>query len=191
MRLFGRFVSALVGALLLATSSAYALSESGTLAWSTDVLTLRQGPDTAYQVTGEVGADLQIKVLRCEELWCLVDADSGRGWTYKNGIAFGVTSADWPGGVNPDYPSGGPGSVCFYQGTNYTGAELCLTSGRVIVDLALLGLDNRFNSVRVEGKVSAAACRNRDFQSYCERIIASQPQLHDYLRGALSSIRVH
>ena len=99
-----------------------------------------------------------------------------------------TTSADWPGGVNPNYPTGG--TICFYQGTNFTGAELCLSSGRVIQDLALLGLDNRFSSARVYG-ASAAACRDRDFQSYCERIIADQPVLDQYLRHALSSIRVY
>ena len=103
-------------------------------------------------------------------------------------IVFGLTSTDWPGGVNPDYPTGG--SVCFYQGTNYTGAELCMSSGRVIHDLALLGIDNGFSSIKVFG-ASAAVCRDRDFQSYCERIISDQPVLDQYLRRALSSIRVY
>lgn len=188
MRRFSRLVSAVVGMVLLAAFPAFGASESGTHAWSTDALTLRAGPGTAYAVTGSIAADLPIKVLRCEELWCNVDGEGGRGWTARQFISFGRTSADWPGGVNPDYPTGG--SMCFFQGTHYTGASFCVRSGRVIDDLALLGLDNGFASVKVEG-TSAAVCRDRDFQSYCERIIASQPVLHRYLRGALSSIRVY
>ena len=188
MHYFGRLLTALAAIVLFATGAAFAASESGTHAWSTDTLILREGPGIEYDVNGQIAADLRIKVLRCEELWCIVDGEGGRGWTGKQSIAFGKTSADWPGGVNPNYPTGG--TICFYQGTNFTGAELCLSSGRVIPDLALLGLDNRFSSARVYG-ASAAACRDRDFQSYCERIIADQPVLDQYLRHALSSIRVY
>lgn len=38
---------------------------------------------------------------------------------------------------------------------------------------------------------SAAACRDRFFQSYCERIVSSQPVLDQYLVRNLSSIRVY
>lgn len=188
MHRFGRLLIALAGLMLLAVTPTWAASESGTHAWSSDTLTLRDGPGLAYSVTGEIAADLPIKVLRCEKLWCAVDGPGGRGWTSKQFIVFGLTSTDWPGGVNPNYPTGG--SVCFYQGTNYTGAELCMSSGRVIHDLALLGIDNGFSSIKVFG-ASAAVCRDRDFQSYCERIIADQPVLDQYLRRALSSIRVY
>lgn len=188
MRYFGRLLTPFIAVMLLAMAPAYAISESGTHAWSSDTLTLRSGPGLEYDVTGEIAADLAIKVLRCEELWCAVDGPGGRGWTSKQFIVFGLTSADWPGGINPDYPSGG--TICFYSGTNFSGTELCMGAGRVIHDLALLGIDNSFASVKVLG-ASAAACRDRDFQSYCERIIADQPVLHPYLRGALSSIRVY
>lgn len=187
MRYLGHLLIALTAMMVFATAS-FAASESGTHAWSTNPLTLRSGPGLAYDVTGQIAADLQIKVLRCEELWCVVDGSGGRGWTDKQSIVFGVTSTDWPGGVHPDYPTGG--TVCFYQGTNFTGSELCLGTGRVIDDLALLGLDNGFSSVKVFD-TSAAVCRDRDFQSYCERIIADQPVLDQYLRRALSSIRVY
>ena len=191
MSVYARLLSALSGLLLVlafAQSPAMAESQSGTHAWSTDSLTLRDGPGTVYNVTGQLDADLAIMVLRCQKLWCLVDGDTGRGWTDRGSISFGKTSADWPGGVNPNYPSGG--TVCFYTGTNYTGAEYCFGSGKVINDLALLGIDNRFSSIQVNS-TSVAACRDRSFQSYCERIIESQPVLDQYLRGALSSVRVY
>lgn len=191
MQFPARLLTALTTALLalaIAQAPAMALSESGTHAWSTNTLTLRSGPGTNYAVTGEIAGDLAIKVLRCEELWCLVDGDTGHGWASTHSISYGKTSADWPGGINPNYPSGG--TACFYTGTNYSGSEFCVATGRVIDDLALLGLDNAFSSVRIQG-TSVAACRDRDFQSYCERIIVSQPVLDQYLTRALSAIRVY
>lgn len=188
MRTFGRLLTVLATVVLLGAVPALAASESGTHAWSTEPLTLRAGPGLEYDVTGSIAADLQIKVLRCEELWCAVDGPGGRGWATMQFIAFGKTSTDWPGGINPDYPTGG--TICFYQGTHYSGGELCLGAGRVINDLALLGIDNGFSSVRVYG-ASAAVCRDRDFQSYCDRIIADQPVLDQYLRRAVSAIRVY
>lgn len=181
-------LSAVLLALIIGQAPAMAASESGTHAWSTNTLTLRGGPGTNYAVTGEIGADLAIKVLRCEELWCLVDGDTGRGWAGTHSISFGKTSTDWPGGANPDYANGG--TACFYTGANYSGSQFCFSAGRVIDDLALLGLDNAFASVSIEG-TSVAACRDRDFQSYCERIIVSQPVLDRYLARALSAIRVY
>lgn len=194
MRLLARFLTSLVTVamtVLLVQVPAMAASEVGTHAWSSDTLTLRDGPGTQYGVTGEIAADLAIRVLRCQKLWCLVDGEGGRGWASKDFVVFGLTSADWPGGINPDYPTGGPGKVCLYTGTNYAGREFCIPYGRTIRDLALLGLDNSFSSIRIEGSISVAACRDRDFQSYCERIVASQPALDPFLRRALSSVRIH
>ena len=191
MTSFARLLAAFTGVLLmlaLVQSPAMAATESGTHAWSTDTLALRNGPGTNYDISGEISADLAIKVLRCQKLWCLVDGDEGRGWTYKRNISFGKTTAnDWPN-TSPVYPRGG--TICLYTGTNYSGTEYCLTTGQTIRDLAMLDLDNSFTSIRIES-TSVDACRDRDFQSYCERIIQSQPVLDQYLRGALSSIKVY
>jgi hypothetical protein len=149
---------------------------------------LRNGPGFAYDVTGQLPTDIAIKVLRCQRLWCVVDAEGARGWTSKDHISFGKTPTDWPGGNNPDYPTGG--TACFFTGTNYTGTSFCISSGRVIQDLALLNLDNVFSSVQINGG-SVAACRDRFFASYCERIIESQPVLDRYLRRNLTSIRAY
>jgi len=193
MTRFARMLTALTSALLvLALAQAPAMAApqaSGTHAWSNNALILRNGPGTEYAVTGDVGANLAIMVLRCQKLWCLVDDHGNRGWTGKQAISFGKTPANWPGGVNPNYQSGG--TVCFYTGTNFSGSEFCPRAGSTHRDLALLNLDNLFSSVRVTGSASVAACRDRDFQSYCERIIGSQPALDPYLRRNLSSIRLY
>ncbi|MHA6690028.1 peptidase inhibitor family I36 protein [Devosia sp. A449] len=187
MRRFLTALASLLTLLLLSQAPAFAAPEvAGTHAWSRQPLVLYNGPGAQYAITGQLPALVAIKAMRCQKLWCLVDGAGGRGWTPKHGVAFGQP----PGTPRPPY-AGGSGSVCFYQGANYTGAALCVPSGRVIDDLALLGLDNSFASVKIDGPVSAAACRDRFFQSYCERITASQPTLDRYLRRALSSIRVY
>lgn len=190
MRILLRLLTALTSAALLFSvvqTPAMAASQSGTHAWSTDTLTLRKGPGTRYAFTGEISPDLAIKVLRCQKLWCLVDGDAGRGWTYKRNISFGAIPGDWPNGL-ASYPRGG--TVCFYTGVNYAGSEVCLKTGQVLKDLALSGLDNSFASVRVDG-TSVDVCRDRFFQSYCERIVVSQPALDKYLLRNLSSIHVY
>ncbi len=57
-------------------------------------------------------------------------------------------------------------------------ARLMTRAGRVIQDLALLNLDNVFSSVEIRGG-SVAACRDRFFASYCERIIESHTPTDD------------
>ena len=195
MRYFPRLL-VLLAALLspLTATATLADARPGSHGWSTDTMVLRSGPGTAYAVTGQIEADLAIHILRCQKLWCVVDGPGGRGWTDKDNISFGLTSTDWPGGINPaygDHDMTGSGEICFYTGTNYTGSALCLTPGQVYPDLALANLDNVFASVSVQGTASAAACRDRFFQSYCERIVVSQPALDPYLRRNLSSIRIH
>ena len=186
-----RRLAAVVIALASLAAPALAASESGSHGWSTANLTLRDGPGPVYAITGEIPADTAIKILRCQRLWCVVDGPGGRGWASKDHVSFGKTSTPWPGGINPDYAYGEGGSVCFYTGTNYTGSRLCAGGGEVFPDLALRGLDNVFASVEVIGRASAAACRDRFFQSYCERIVSSQPVLDRYLVRNLSSIRVY
>lgn len=189
-----RFLTSLAGLALIALLGVFpamAAPQAGTQAWSHGALTLRSGPGLQYDVTGDIAADRAIRVLRCQKLWCVVEGDGGRGWASKDLISFGLTPEKWPFSTSPDYATGGPGRACFYQGANYTGAEFCVPFGRTIDDLALLGLDNGFSSVMIEGTISVAVCRDRNFQSYCERITASQPALDPFLRRALSSIRIH
>jgi uncharacterized protein YraI len=183
-------LSSLLLILAFTQAPALAATRSGTHAWSADTLVLRHGPSTAYHLTGEIPTGLAIKVLRCQKLWCLVDANHARGWAPKRNISFGRTPDRWPNNTTR-YPAGGPGSACFYQGANFTGQSVCFGPGHTIKDLALLGLDNGFSSVRLEGRVSVDVCRDRFFQSYCERVIVSQPVLHQYLQHSLSSLRVY
>jgi len=191
MKLLQPFAIALLMSLLTAVAPAWAASESGSHGWSRQPLTLRSGPGHAYGVTGQIAEDTAIKVLRCQALWCVVDGPGGRGWTGKDRIGFGQTSADPLTGPRLGYGAGGPGTVCFYEGTHYSGRSLCAGPGQVFNDLALWGFDNGFSSVEVSGNVSAAACRDRQFQSYCERVVESQPVLDRFLNDNLSSIRVY
>ena len=60
----------------------------------------------------------------------------------------------------------------------------------VMTDLLLVELDNTFSSVSIEGAASVTACRDRQFKSYCERIIESQPVLHGFLDDGVTSYHV-
>ena len=87
-------------------------------------------------------------------------------------------------GPRLDYPTGG--TVCFFTGRNFTGESFCASTGTVIRDLLLRGHDNAFASVTVGG-ASVTACRDRDFSSYCERIVEDQAALHGFLSRNVSS----
>ena len=93
-------------------------------------------------------------------------------------------------GLGHRYPAGN-GAVCFYTGANYTGTAYCNASGFVAQDLVLHGIDNTLSSVQIEGNASVTACRDRQFTSYCERIIESQPVLNGFLDDALTSYHIH
>ncbi|UYO00986.1 MAG: hypothetical protein KIT02_07225 [Devosia sp.] len=188
---FAAFVVLLASLFTALMAPAQADDAPGSHGWSRKTLELRSGPGPAYDRSGEIEGKVAIHILRCQELWCLVDGPGGRGWADRYHIGFGQTPA-WPRtGPRLNYGAGGPGEVCFYTGTHFSGRALCAGPGEVFNDLALWGLDNVFSSVRITGDVSAAACRDRKFQSYCERIISDQPVLDQYLRRSLSSIRVY
>lgn len=179
---------AVIVALVLGGASAQAASGAGSHGWTTRDITLRAGPGVGYASVGQIAGETAIMVLRCQRTWCLVDGPGGRGWTGLSSVSFGrLPTTPWFSATQPDRANG---SVCFYEGPNYTGAEFC-PSVRVYNDLALHGVDNRFASVKVNGRASVAVCRDRFFLSYCERIVSSQPRLNRYLYKNLSSIRVY
>lgn len=179
--------------MLLTGAPAMALSESGSHGWSRDTLVLRDGPGDNYDSVGRIDGQQAIKILRCQKLWCVVDGPGGRGWARNGAIDFGQ-SPDWPlTGPVLNYPAGDEkGEICFYEGANFTGRFFCRGTGFVAQDLATLGWDNRVSSIEIRKPgVSVAACRDRFLQSYCTRVIDSQPRLGEYLRRNLSSIRIY
>lgn len=189
MKLFQTF--AIAAALTVSALSPALAETTGSHGWSKQELTVRKGPGAAYDVTGTIPADIAIRIVRCQVNWCVVDGPGARGWTSRELLSFGTESDGPLFVIAPDYPDAEPGVVCFYTGTNYTGASLCGGPGQVFTDLALYGFDNSFRSVEVVGSVNAAACRDRSLQSYCERIIESQPVLDQFLASNLSSFRVY
>ncbi|SMQ70553.1 SH3 domain-containing protein [Devosia lucknowensis] len=176
---------------LLPAASASAGSEAGSHGWSRETLVLRSGPGAQYAVTGEIPGEVAIKILRCQKHWCMVDGPGGRGWTGNGALDFGK-DPHWPlfDGDNT-WPDLAGGSMCFYEGANYSGRSFCAGTGEVFTDLATWGWDNRIRSIEVIVPTSAAICRDRGFQSYCERIVSSEPVLDPLLSRNLSSIRVY
>lgn len=175
---------------LLPIAPVSAASETGSQGWSRTVLTLHSGPGLQYNATGQIPGEVAIKILRCQKLWCVVDGPGGRGWTRIGDVAFGKTPYSYFDSRAPkrDYYGG---EMCFYEGTNYTGRSFCAHTGQTFPDLALAGWDNRISSVRVITPTSAALCRDRFFQSYCERIATDTPVLSEYLSRNLTSVRVY
>jgi uncharacterized protein YraI len=184
-----RFASFLLGFLLLAFPAA--AIETGTPAWSTKALTVFEGPGPAYDIVGDISGKIRIRVDRCTYRWCLVRAEGVRGWVSRDAVAFGQEPKPPLSGPRLNYKSGGPGLVCLYEGRNYSGPSICLTSGTYRKDLLLEDLDNRYSSVSIEGDVSITLCRDRDWSSYCERINQSEPRLNGFLDNNVSSLRVH
>jgi len=177
-------------ALLLGLASTAAAIETGTPAWTNRAQTLFEGPGTAYDVRGDVGADQRVHVDRCSKTWCQIRAGRQQGWVSLYALSFGQGPTPWPF-ARLGLKGGGPGTVCLYEGRNYTGASLCRSSGFVSRDLLLTHLDNRYSSVSIEGDVSVLLCRDRDFKSYCVRVNESTPRLHGFLDNAVSSVRVY
>jgi hypothetical protein len=176
---------------LLPAMPVLSASEAGSHGWSRERLVLRSGPGGHYDVTGEIAGEVAIKILRCHKIWCNVDGPDGRGWTYIGALDFGK-NPHWPlfDGDNQWLDLEG-GAVCFFEGSHFTGRSFCADSGDVFLDLATLGWDNRIGSIEVTVDTSAAVCRDRNLQSYCERIVSSQPVLDPLLVRNLSSIRVY
>ena len=181
------FFAAAILALALGTLPAQA-AETGSAAWLIKGQVLYEGPGHAYDIVGELPGELRIRVDRCTWQWCKVHAKGQRGWVSRQNVSFG----QWPRGpfTGPKFHHPRGGSVCFYEGPNYSGASICSRAGTVVKDLLLFDLDNRFSSVEVIGS-SVMACRDRGFTSYCELIVDSQPRMHGFLDNNLSSYRVY
>jgi hypothetical protein len=181
---------AAIAALLLPVAPAAAV-ETGTPAWSIAAATLFEGPGAEYDVVGDVDGKVRIYVERCSDRWCRIRAGGAHGWLSEDQVSFGRAPVGPFGGPQLNYKHGGPGTVCFYEGHDYSGASFCGDSGFVVHDLLLYHLDNRFSSVTIEGNVAVMACRDRDFKSYCERIDYSTPALQGFLDNGVSSLRVY
>ena len=186
-----KHILAALSALALLAFGSVAQAQMGSPAWSIRPLVLMQGPGAAYDVVGEIPAETRIYVQRCSKLWCNVRAGHSSGWTDLASISFGQEPRGPFTGPRLNYKAGGPGTVCLYEGRNFTGASICGKSGFVVHDFLLLRADNRFSSVAIEGNVSVVLCRDREFKSYCERINASEASLHGFLDNNVSSMRVY
>jgi uncharacterized protein YraI len=189
MQIAPRLLSLLAMLATLALPTAATAIETGTPAWLINGQALYAGPGAAYDVTGELGGETRIRVDRCTYRWCQVHADGARGWVSRDNVSFGQHPRGPLTGPRLNYPSGG--TVCFYEGSGFTGDRVCAGPGTVVHDLLLFGLDNRYSSIEILGEGSVTVCRDRDFASYCQRIIESKPVLEGFLDNAISSYRVH
>jgi len=152
---------------------------------------LMSGPGHAYPTGTTAVATTRVSVERCQRQWCRILAGGALGWVRLDDIGFGqFPRPQWLSG--PKFAIGsGAGTVCFYSAADFAGTRLCLPSGAVVHDLALLGRDNAVASVRVSGAASALVCRDRSFGSYCQLIVKDAPRLSKFLGRAVSSVHVY
>jgi uncharacterized protein YraI len=176
-----------LAALLALALPASAATPTGTRAWLIHGQQLFQGPGVAYDVVGELSDATRIRVDRCTYRWCLIHAEGQRGWADRDNISFGQHPRGPLTGPRLNLPAGA--TICLYEGRHYSGDSVCFKPGTVIHDLLLWRADNRYSSVQVNGG-SVTLCRNRDFSSYCDRIIEDEPVLHGFLDNNVSSVRV-
>jgi uncharacterized protein YraI len=190
-----RVLFAAIVAVFLA-APAGAVPPTGSAGWTTDGWVsmsgeLRSGPGTMYDITGSVDVGVRVRVDRCvTKRWCQIHTDEVKGWLSLDNLSFGQQ----PDGLfaGPKFPTQrGDGVVCFFTGQGFSGESFCAKSGRVIPDLALVGLDNSISSVEINGAASAMVCRDRGFRSYCEVVDVSKGQLDGLLTNGISSIRVY
>lgn len=178
-------------ALLLGLALPAAALQTGSPAWTLKAQLLFEGPGTAYDVTGEVQAEARVYVDRCSKDWCQIHVGGQRGWVSLYALTFGQRPQPPFSGPRLHLKGGGPGTVCLFEGRNFTGEALCAGPGYVVRDLLLLHKDNRYSSVSIEGDVSVLLCRDRDFKSYCVRVNESQARLHGFLDNGVTSLRVY
>lgn len=187
-------IAAIFAAFLAAPAGA--VPPAGSAGWTSDGWVslsgeLRSGPGKMYGVTGKVDVGVRVRVDRCNiKRWCQIHTSSVKGWLSLDNLSFGQK----PDGLlaGPKFPTQrGDGVVCFYTGQGFSGQSFCARSGRVIPDLALVGLDNTIASVEVNGAASAIVCRDRGFRSYCEVVDVSKSRLDGLLANGISSIRVY
>lgn len=195
MSLFARLLIAALLAVFTALPAA-AVQPVGSAAWTTDGWTtfsgtLYAGPGLKYGEIGSIDAGVRVRVDRCAPHWCQIHTTAVDGWVSLSNVSFGQMPDGWR--VTAKFPTqrGGAGSVCFYDGPGFTGEAFCATSGRVVSDLALLGLDNTISSVEVGSGVSAIVCRDRGMRSYCEVVDVSKGRINGLLDNGITSLRVY
>ncbi|GGF13800.1 hypothetical protein GCM10011321_02200 [Youhaiella tibetensis] len=188
-------VSALLGIILALFSTQAALAGKahlyGSNAWTNNAGALLSGPGSPYHQVGSVEGEIRVLVDRCTGRWCQIRAGRQAGWFPLDSLNFGLRPGSPWSGPRLNYPSGGPGMVCFYSGANFSGASFCSPPGTYVRDLALLNRDNQVRSVEVIGNTSAIICRDFKMTNGCTRIIESKGRLPEGFGGAVSSYRVY
>lgn len=139
----------------------------------------------------QLAAEKRVWVLRCDAIWCEIQAGSRRGWVELSALSFGQFPRGPLTGPKLMQKRGGPGEVCFYSGTHFSGAKFCAGTGYVIRDMQLSPWNNRIGSISITGNQSVLVCRDRSFGSYCETVIGSRKVLPRLLKRSISSLHVY
>ena len=194
--------SATAAIVLLSTAAAFA--QPGVATGSVNV---RTGPGTGYAKVGTLSPGEYVDVKQCQGSWCFVDRNSGTdGWVSKNYLAaannqpqpqqndipfnFGVTVG--PGGPSFSFGIGnGPlpapvaAEVCFFKGSNFSGAQFCVSPGDDDPTLPG-GWNNAISSISVDGGAQVTVCKNVWYGGSCATISSDKASLGGF-NNAISS----
>ncbi len=198
--------AAMVG-LLAANSAALAAAIP---AEAKSAVNVRTGPGTSFNRVDTLYAGERVTVRECQSGWCYVDHNGPDGWVSANylrqvgsgssgnssnpPINFGMTFG--PGGPTfslsvgnaPPPPPAPPPTprVCFYAGSNYTGANFCVTAGAN--ENQLTGYWNdRISSLKVYGGANVQLCRNWNYSGACFGFSSNRANLPFQINNKASS----
>lgn len=179
-------------------------------------LNIRSGPSTAYQVVDTLYAGENVNVQECRTNgWCAITHNGPDGWVsarYLSGLnagssssnsssssnaqadislSFGVPGFSFSIGNGSDFrdrPGRPDGRVCFYDGTNFTGARFCTTPGHQ--NPRMRGFNDRISSIKVFGDAQVRVCEDFNFGGRCAVLDSSRANLGFRNNNIISSYRV-
>ncbi len=176
------------------------------VAYTKSQANLRNGPGTSYDVITSLPKNTEVSVEACTATWCAVTTeDDDEGFIAKsllkanpsNGpdLPFNIQIIVGPSGPFLNFgdntpppqpqPSGDP-EVCFYQQSNFHGANFCVEPGDE--DGNIPGsFNNNIESILISGGAGVEVCSGAGHGGDCKYYTGSVSQLPSYLRNKVSS----
>lgn len=194
--------------------AAFALPAFAADAEAKTAANVRSGPGTNYAVVDTLYAGEDVDITQCTSSgkWCYVTHSGPDGWVHTSllqpvggsGSGSGSTSNNCNFHIGPSgfklecdgssitLPIPGtpptPKKVCVYNGSNYTGASVCVTAGTS--DPNLTGFwNNRITSLKVFGGAKVQLCQNPGYGGFCNTFSSNVPHLGFALNNKASSYK--
>jgi len=196
---------------LFSASAVFAVEAAATVD-----LNVRTGPATTFGVIDTLDAGEVVDVGECATNgWCYIFQSGPNGWVSSNYL---TTVPAAPGGspdpdcslsltlgsgtpqltltcgsgATPPAPAPSPPPVgalaCFYNNTNYGGANFCYGVGTL--NSLNAAFDDKISSVKLTGGARAKLCRQTNLGGFCKTVNASNPALGPGINDKATSLTV-